>query len=121
MKLFQTLKKRIFGFPHTAYADATYERETQDAIKQSQVDDKLQIVGLDGEAFIYSVELNLLLGKLESDVAKALFRIYKKGFCLDGKIVCKTGGLPYKYYGLIIEIYDTTSYLNGVDISALKN
>lgn len=120
MKLIQTLKKRIFGFPHFAYAESVCSRETQDAIKQSKVGDKLQIVAVEQQAFIYSVELNLLLGKVEQAVSKRLFRIYPKGFCLDGKIVQKSGGLPYKYYGLAVEIYDTTSYLDGVDISRLK-
>ena len=121
MKLIQTLKKRIFGFPHIAFADGVSSHEIQDAIKQSKIGDKLQIVSVEGQAFIYSVELNLLLGRVEKSVAKRLCRIYKTGFCLDGKILSKTGGLPYKYYGLTIEIYDTTTYLDGVDISSLKN
>ena len=120
MKLLQTLKKRGFGFPHTAYVEGVRPYEIQQNIKASQVGDKLQIVGVGKDAFIYSVELNLLLGKVEKQVAKSLFRIYKDNLCLDGKIIAKTGGLPYKYYGLIVEIYDTTTYLDGVDISHLK-
>lgn len=120
MKLLQNLKKRHFGFPHTAFVEVVRPYEIQQNIKASKVGDKLQIVGVGKEAFIYSVELNLLLGKVEKQVAKSLFRIYKDNLCLDGKIIAKTGGLPYKYYGLIVEIYDTTTYLDGVDISHLK-
>ena len=119
MKLLFSLKKRWFGFPRTAYAEEVTSYEIQRAIEASKVDDKLQIVGVGKDIFIYSIELNTLLGKVEKTLAKKLLRLYKSNLCLDGKIVAKTGGLPYKYYGLIVEIYDSKSYLNGVDITHL--
>ncbi len=70
--------------------------------------------------FIYSVNLNRLLGYLKNDLAKSLVKTFGKGFCLDGVIDKITGGKPrYEYFGCNIRIFDTKAMMENVDISSL--
>ena len=108
-----SLKKRLFGFPHPTRAVRVKYR--QGAIIQSKSGDLLQLVQVENTCYIYSIELNEILGELEPVLCKKLIKIFGKGFCLDGKILGIAGGPPYAYYGLVLEIYDTKTYLAEIE------
>ncbi len=112
-KFISRLRKRAFGFPHTARAVRVKYR--QGLLAQSKAGDLLQIVHAQNVAFIYSIELNAILGELEQRLCKKLLKLFGGGFCLDGKIIAVTGGPPYRYYGILLEIYDDATYLAEIN------
>ena len=107
------VRKRLLGFPIVCRPIAVKYR--QDALAQCRAGDLLQIVHAESKVFVYSIELNALLGEIERSLSKKLIKLFGKGFCLDGKILSRTGGLPYPYFGLVIAIYDTKTYLAHVE------
>lgn len=107
------LRKRLLGFPHTTRAERVKYRQA--LLTQSKPGDLLQIVHVNGVAYIYSIELNAVLGEIEKPLCKKLVKIFGKGFCLDAKLLSVTGGPPYSYYGIRLEIYDTKTFLSAIE------
>lgn len=110
-------KKYGLDFPVCCKAHGVKKQERQGALAQSRNEDELQLVhvALDDfpfNVYIYSIELNRILGYLEGTLAKKLVLVFGQGFCLDGKISEITGGPPkYKYFGCNIRIFDTMSMM----------
>ena len=123
MNFLRRLKKRFIKFPLRRYLTQTGYATTQDALRQSKVGDPLQIVRLDDDcAYVYSVELNALIGKIDSQTTKRLSGVFGKRFCLDGTLAVKTGGLPYKFYGGAVDVYDSATFMSNVeDFERLRN
>ena len=80
---------------------------------QSRAEDELQLVHLPLEDFpfnvyVYSIELNRILGYLDENLSKKLVGVFGQGFCLDGTIEEIIGGPPeYKYYGCMIVLLNS--------------
>ena len=89
----------------------------QGALAQSRAGDGLQLVHVPLETrpenvYVYSIELNRILGRLESGLSEKLVRAFGKGFCLDGRIENITGGPPsWKYFGCNLRILDTMTLM----------
>ena len=79
--------------------------------------DELQLVHIALDEFpfnvyVYSIELNRILGYLEETLAKKLVLVFGQGFCLDGRISEITGGPPeYEYFGCNIRVFDTMNMM----------
>jgi len=91
--------------------------DRQGALAQSRPKDRLQLVHVPLEAFpfnvyVYSIELNRILGYIEKSLSQKLVFVFGKGFCLDGEIAKMTGGPPlYSFFGCNIQIFSTTSFM----------
>lgn len=112
------LKLWDLEFPLTCPLRGVSFSDRQGALVQSADGDLLQIVhvplpNFPYNVYVYNIELNRLLGYLEKPLAKKLVKLFGKNFCRDGKIAYRTGGPPYKYYGCMLEIYETMQHLAG--------
>ena len=116
LKLYFPLFCKVKGVKNPAY---------QGALAQSQNGDKLQLVHLPSEqypfdVFVYSVNLNRVLGYLEKELAEKLVKLFGENFCRDGVIYRVIGGGNYKYFGCQILIFETMDMMQNVqDFSSL--
>ncbi len=114
----QRLKKSRLTFPLSCKIHGVKSPDRQGALAQSRQGDRLQLVHRAEEnhpfnVYVYSVELNRILGYLDAVLAEKLVYVFGKGLCLDGKIEKRTGGAPeYKYIGCNIKIFETTNMMN---------
>ena len=110
-------KKYGLEFPVCCKAHGVGKRERQGALAQSRSGDELQLVHIALDEFpfnvyVYSIELNRILGYLEETLAKKLVLVFGQGFCLDGRISEITGGPPeYEYFGCNIRVFDTMNMM----------
>ena len=117
----QRLKKSGLSFPIPCKIHGVRSPDRQGALAQSREGDRLQIVHSPEKdypfnVYVYSVELNRILGYLDAVLAEKLVYVCGKGLCLDGKIEKLTGGAPdYQYIGCNIQIFDTTGMMNDCD------
>ena len=126
-RLLYHLKKRRLKlyFPLFCKVKGVKNPDYQGAVAQSQNGDKLQLVHLPSETypfdvFVYSVNLNRVLGYLEEDLAKKLVKLFGENFCRDGVIYRVVGGGNYKYFGCQILIFETMDMMQNVqDFSSL--
>ena len=111
------MKKSGLVFPIPCKIHGVKYPDRQGALAQSRENDSLQIVhspekGYPFNVYVYSVELNRILGYLDPILAEKLVYVCGKGLCLDGKIEKLTGGAPdYEYRGCNIQIFETTSMM----------
>lgn len=126
-RLLYKLKKRRLKlqFPLFCKVKGVKNPAYQGALAQSQNGDKLQLVHLPSErypfdTFVYSVNLNRVLGYLEKDLAEKLVKLFGENFCRDGVIYRVIGGGNYKYFGCQILIFETMDMMKNVqDFSSL--
>ena len=117
----QRLKKAGLSFPVFCKVHGVKSPDRQGALAQSRAQDRLQLVHSAEEnypfnVYVYSVELNRILGYLDAVLAEKLVYVFGKGLCLDGKIEKITGGKPrYDYFGCNISILQTTSIMQNYD------
>ncbi len=111
-------KKRKYGlsFPLYCKAHGVKRAEYQGAIAQSRAGDKLQLIhrpenDYPYNVYIYSVELNRILGYLHETLAYKLVSVFGEEFCRDAVVKEITGGGEYKYRGCNIEIFQTMEYM----------
>ncbi|MBQ8658889.1 MAG: hypothetical protein IJ506_07110 [Clostridia bacterium] len=111
-------KKRKCGvsFPLYCKAHGVKRTEYQGALAQSRSGDKLQLIhNARGDypynVYIYSVDLNRILGYLHETLAYKLVTLFGAGFCRDAVVKEITGGGEYKYRGCNIEIFETMEYM----------
>jgi len=113
----QRLKKSRLRFPLSCKIHGVKSPDRQGALAQSRQGDELQLVHRAEEhypfnVYVYSVELNRILGYLDAVLAEKLVYVFGKGLCLDGKIEKLTGGAPeYAYIGCNIQIFETTTMM----------
>ena len=113
----QRLKKSGLVFPLVCKIHGVKSADRQGALAQSRIGDRLQLVhhaekNYPFNVYVYSVELNRILGYLDAVLAEKLVYVCGKGLCLDGQIEKLTGGAPqYEYIGCNIQIFDTTSMM----------
>ncbi|MFQ7078910.1 MAG: hypothetical protein ACLRL0_07990 [Christensenellaceae bacterium] len=105
-------KKYDLRVPVCCKAHGVSFADRQGALAQSRSGDELQLVQVPVEnyphnVYIYSIELNRILGYLEKNLSDRLTSVFGKGFCLDGQISEITGGPPYPYFGCNIRIFET--------------
>ena len=105
-------KKYDLRFPVCCKAHGVSFADRQGALAQSRSGDELQLVQVPLEnypqnVYIYSIELNRILGYLEKNLSDRLTSVFGTGFCLDGQISEITGGPPYPYFGCNIRIFET--------------
>ena len=110
--------KRLLGisFPLYCKAHGVKSADYQGAIAQSHANDKLQIThspveGYPHNVYVYSIELNRVLGYLQERLAKKLVELFGNGFCRDALISEITGGGEYKYRGCNLVIFETMSFM----------
>lgn len=90
---------------------------SQGALAQSRVDDQLQIVHTPTErhkhnVYVYSIELNRILGYIEKELAKGLVAVFGNGFCLDAVIEEIVGGTnETDPFGAQIIVLQSTSFM----------
>ena len=117
----QRLKKSRLTFPLSCKVHGVKSPDRQGALAQSRMGDWLQLVhhpetDYPFNVYVYSVELNRILGYLDAVLAVKLVYVFGKGLCLDGKIEKVTGGAPhYAYLGCNIQIFDTMSMMSGCE------
>lgn len=108
-------------FPVYCKIHGVKRTDRQGALAQCRAKDRLQIVhatvhGNDEVAYVYSVELNRILGYISDDLTKKLIYVFGKNFCLDATIENITGGPPnYQYFGCNIRILSTASMMNDIE------
>ena len=113
-------------FPLFCKLHAVKSPDHQGGIAQSRVGDKLLIVHTptDERPFctsVYNVELNRVLGFIETELAEKLYQVFGENFCRDGEVEQITGGPPYQYYGCNIRVMDTQDYIEEMeDFSAVS-
>ena len=114
------LRQRLLGvsLPKRVTLRGVRFADRQGALAQSRNGDLLQVVHtplkkLPHNVYVYHVSLNRILGYIEQPLAKKLVKLFGKNFCRDGKIVNRTGGPPYPYYGCVIDVYDSMEYLQS--------
>lgn len=100
------LEDRLFDCRHADF---------QGALAQSRKSDELQIVHADlGDnnfaAYVYSIPLNRIIGKLGRQLTQDLLRVFKKGFCLDGEI-SMIGKDEDGFFRCEIRIFDRASFM----------
>ena len=114
----QRLKKSQLRFPLFCKIHGVKSSDRQGALAQSRQGDKLQLVhraeeGYPFNVYVYSIELNRVLGYLDEALTEKLVYVFGKGLCLDGQIEKLTGGAPeYVYIGCNIKIFETTTMMN---------
>ncbi len=96
--------------------NGTNNPDYQGAIAQSRTEDPLQIVHTPTNkhlhnVYAYNIELNRIIGYLESDLAKALVSVFGNGFCLDGTIEEIIGSENDPPFVAQIAIYQTTTLM----------
>lgn len=111
------LWRRGLSLPLEATVFGVSNPLSQGALAQSRAEDKLQIVHTPSEklphnVYVYSIELNRILGHLTADLSKALISVFGNGFCLDGEIAEIVGeGTVISPFGVQIVIRATTTYM----------
>lgn len=60
--------------------------------------------------YVYNIELNRILGFLDSGLAAKLVGAFGEGFCLDGEIRQITGS-EYNLYGCNLCIFDCMKFM----------
>ena len=110
-KLFKGLSLPCKGFVY-----GTSNASSQGALAQSHEDDKLQLVHVPTEyhpynTYVYSIELNRILGYLDRELAKTLLSVFGEGFCLDGKISEIWGDGKETPFGFSVTVYQTMSFM----------
>lgn len=117
------LWRRELSMPLLTHLFGISNPDAQGALAQSRNGDALQIVHVPTERFpynvyVYSIELNRVLGYLTHILSKSLCEIFGKGFCLDGRVDELYGGEDGEEFGAQIVIFKTTSlmrpYLNDL-------
>ena len=117
LKMRFPIMSEVFGVDYAEHAGA---------LAQSAVGDPLQLVHTPTKnhphnVFVYSIELNRILGYLPKTLAKELKYVFGKGFCLDGEIceiVFEDGlwhsrVLVYDKAELMKERFSALPYLHG--------
>ena len=109
------------SFPLYCKIHGVKNADYQGAIAQRRDEDALQIVHSPKQnypynIFVYSVNLNRVLGYLHTDLSKKLVRLFGKGFCRDAFIENITGGekAGYKYLGCNIRIVESMQNMQDV-------
>lgn len=113
-------KKSGLQFPIYCKIHGVKSADRQGALAQSSPCDGLQIVHVPladfpYNAYVYNIQLNRVLGYLETELAKKLLKVFKKDYCLDGEVVEIVGGPPYKYFGCAVLVFPTTDLLADVE------
>ena len=85
------LWRRGISLPCQTRVFGSSNLNAQGALAQSREGDLLQVVHTPTErhaynVYVYSIELNRVLGYLDKDLAKSLVSIFGNGFCLDAQI-----------------------------------
>ena len=116
----QRLKKSRLTFPLLCKIHGVKSAERQGGLAQSRIGDKLQLVHHPEKeypfnVYVYSVELNRILGYLDPILAEKLVYVFGKGVCLDGKIDKITGGTNPQYFGCNIQIFDTACMMKDCE------
>ncbi len=123
-RLIYRSRKKRFGlrFPLYCKIHGVKNADHQGAITQSRAEDALQIVHSPTKdypynIFVYSVNLNRILGYLHPDLSKKLVRLFGKGFCRDAFIENVTGGRQsnYKYLGCNIRIVESMRNMQNIN------
>ena len=124
----QRLRKSGLHFPIPCKIHGVKSMDRQGALAQSRAGDRLQLVhsaekDYPFNVYVYSVELNRILGYLDAVLAEKLVYVFGKGLCLDGEIEKLTGGAPdYAHIGCNISIFQTTSIMQDfTDFSHLHS
>ena len=89
--------------------------EWQGALAQSHEGDKLQIVHTPLEqhphnAYVYSIELNRILGYLPKDFACDLLYVFGDGYCLDAELLEVYSGKEQPFFARV-KIYATAKFM----------
>ncbi len=113
--------KRILdlSFPLYCKAHGVKTTDNQGALAQSHAGDRLQIIhspadGYPFNVYIYSVELNRILGYLQERLSKKLVELFGAGFCRDAQIKDITGGGEYTYRGCNLVIFESMHFMQGM-------
>lgn len=111
------LWRRGISLPLTTTVYGVSNLSSQGALAQSRVDDHLQIVHTPTDkhahnVYVYSINLNRLLGYIDRDLAKGLVAVFGNGFCLDAKIDEIVGSdAETDPFGVQILILPTTTFM----------
>ena len=105
-----------FSLPYDTTVFGISNPDSQGALAQSKSGDALQIVHVPTEkhsynAYVYNIELNRILGYIESELAQNLLYVFGKGYCLDGKILERYGDGQDAPFGAYIRIYHSTEVM----------
>lgn len=120
-KLYSIRKEKSkTSFPISCKIYGVKKGDRQSALAQSRVGDPLQLVHTPTEyypnqVYVYSVNLNRVLGYIEKELAEKLVYVFGKGFCRDGKIHKIIGGVPYKYFGCVIHILESREFMKDCE------
>ena len=120
-------KRLNVSFPLYCKIHGVKTTDRQGALAQTRSGDKLQVVHIPlpdypYNVYVYSVDLNRVLGYLHPELSKKLVQAFGENFCRNAIVENTTGGVTTKpNIGCNICIFDKMTYINETfDVNVLR-